>query len=71
MNQEWIACKDRLPEQGVEVETLIADARGVRNCQILRLHGHLWFFADLSMYVYYEPTHWRKHEKLERTTGRV
>ena len=71
MNQEWIACKDRLPEQGVEVETLIADTRGVRNQTILKLYRGRWFFRDLSMYVYYEPTHWRKHEKLERTTGRV
>ena len=43
---------------GVEVMTKIDDERGVRNEQSLRRQGNLWFFPDMSMYVYYAPTHW-------------
>lgn len=45
--------------EGVVVETKIDDARGVRNEQRLIRKGRLWFFDDMSMYVYYTPTHWR------------
>lgn len=45
--------------EGVEVETRIADAAGERNVQSLVRRGRLWFFPDMSMYVYYTPTHWR------------
>ncbi len=47
---------DTAPE-AVEVETTIIDARGQRNTQALTKSGRLWFAG--SMYVYYEPTHWR------------
>lgn len=40
------------------VRTKIIDADGERNCQLLTLHGRLWWFPDGSMYVYYTPTHW-------------
>lgn len=62
MGDEWIACKDRLPDKGIEVETKISDAQGERNVQSLKRdgeNGRLWFFPDGSMYVYYTPTHWR------------
>ena len=45
--------------EGVEVETRIKDAKGERNVQTLTRRGRLWFFPDMSMYVYYTPTHWR------------
>lgn len=31
---------------------------GPRNVQPLIRKGRLWFFTDMSMYVYYTPTHW-------------
>jgi hypothetical protein len=46
------------PENTI-VETKIDDAEGIRNETTLRRKGRLWFFPDYSMYVYYEPTHWR------------
>ena len=46
--------------EGVAVETKIDDGKGVRNVQDLRRWGQLWWFTDGSMYVYYEPTHWRE-----------
>ena len=49
---------DSAPD-GVEVETKIDDGRGCRNEQSLTRKGRLWFFPDMSMYVYYTPTHWR------------
>lgn len=55
----WIACKDKLPVDGLIVETKIDDEKGVRNVQSLKRQGFLWFFPDGSMYVYYVPTHWR------------
>lgn len=44
----------------VEVETIISDHLGTRNKQRLVKHGRLWFLPDMSMYVYFAPTHWRK-----------
>jgi len=57
---DWVSCDRRLPADGEEVETKIDDYKGVRNQQSLVRQGALWFFPDLSMYVYYRPTHWRK-----------
>lgn len=45
--------------EGVEVETKIDDGVILRNEQTLVRKGALWFFPDMSMYVYYRPTHWR------------
>lgn len=56
----WVRCADHLPPQDVDVETKIDDERGVRNVQKLRRHSNLWWFPDMSMYIYYSPTHWRE-----------
>lgn len=42
------------------VETKIHDENGERNVAKLVWSGNLWFFPDRSMYVYYQPTHWRR-----------
>lgn len=55
---EWISIKDRPPENGVVVRTKIDDENGVRNETNLIRYGSLWLLADMSMYVYYAPTHW-------------
>ena len=55
----WISIKDRLPEEGVEVETKIEDKNVSRNIQHLTREGHLYFHPDMCMYVCYTPTHWR------------
>lgn len=41
------------------IETKIDDANGERNHCTLIKDGGLWWFEDRSMYVYYQPTHWR------------
>lgn len=46
------------PEK-VEVLTAIIDEKGERNTQTLVRSGLLWFLPDMSMYVYYSPTHWK------------
>lgn len=56
---EWISVDDRSPDDGVEVMTKIDDADGCRNESSLVRKGTLWFFPDMSMYVYYRPTHWK------------
>lgn len=56
----WVKCTDRLPPNNVDVETKIDDGRGVRNVTKLRRYSGLWFLPDMSMYVYYVPTHWRE-----------
>lgn len=49
----------------IEVETKIDDERGERNVQTLVARQRapdcrvMWFVPNGSMYVYYEPTHWR------------
>ena len=56
----WISCSTFLPENGKEVLTKIDDEHGRRNENVvLKRQGRLWFFPDMSMYVYYDPTHWK------------
>jgi hypothetical protein len=43
----------------VVLMTKIDDDKGRRNEQPLKRRGNLWFFPDDSMYVYYQPTHWK------------
>jgi hypothetical protein len=64
MTDEWIACKERRPPQGIPVMTKIDDELGVRNMHALSRKGRLWYAED--MYVYYEPTHWRYLKDNER-----
>lgn len=60
INDDWFDVNQYPPPQGVEIMTKIHDSRGERNVTTLKLKGLLWFFPDMSMYVYYAPTHWRK-----------
>lgn len=55
----WTYCGDALPPPDTDVETKIDDGKGVRNVCALRRHSNLWWFTDMSMYIYYSPTHWR------------
>lgn len=61
---DWKRCSDQLPPLDLEVMTKIDDANGCRNEQTLKLYQRspetrpMWFFPDMSMYVYYTPTHW-------------
>lgn len=59
----WIRIEDRLPPENTLVATKIEDCSGVRNESDLIRIGGLWFFKDMSMYVYYVPTHWRYKEE--------
>ena len=45
------------------VETKVHDDDGERNHALLKRQGRLWFFPDMSMYVYYTPTHWRRPQE--------
>lgn len=54
----WFLTSERLPKEGVFVETMIADEKGIRNKTNLKYDSGLWFLPD-GMYVYYQPTHWR------------
>ena len=60
---------------GVEVETKIEDARGEGNVQSLTAIQRtpesrvMWFFPDMSMYVYYTPTHWRHKQPTSHGAG--
>ena len=44
--------------ENVAVLTKIDDKDGERNVQTLRRQGSLWWYPDMTMYVYYRPTHW-------------
>lgn len=48
---------DSAPE-GIVVRTAIIDHEQRNTADLIR-KGRLWFFPDMSMYVYYTPTHWR------------
>ena len=56
---DWVPCTDHLPPQNVTVETMISDSGGIRNHVRLKFYKGHWFFEDMSMYIYYNPTHWR------------
>ena len=58
----WNCTANMKPEDGLVVETKIDDANGARNEQPLVFKSNLWWFPDMSMYVYYRPTHWRVKE---------
>jgi len=53
------------------VMTKIDDEHGARNEAPLKRSGRLWFVADGSMYVYYQPTHWRPLTESERESIRA
>ncbi len=61
----WRRCSDELPDCDVVVETKIDDEDGCRKKGILKRYQRspetrsFWFVPDGSVYVYYEPTHWR------------
>lgn len=52
---EWVPVQRMLPKEGEAVLTL---SEG-RSEQILIRKGKLWYHEDMSMYVYYTPTHWK------------
>jgi hypothetical protein len=58
----WTRVVDAVPPDDEVVETKIDDDSYVRNVTPLKRRGRLWFFPDDSMYVYYQPTHWRRFE---------
>lgn len=61
---KWFRCDRSEPPRDVELLTKIHDEDGERNVQSLKLHQRtpesrpMWFVPDMSMYVYYSPTHW-------------
>jgi hypothetical protein len=57
---DWIRVNERLPAEGVLVETKISDKQSERNLQVLQRRKNLWFHPEGTMYVYYTPTHWRE-----------
>lgn len=59
-DMNWIRFSDLLPAEGKVVMTKIDDKNGIRNEQKLVRKGNLMWFPDMSMYVYYTPTHWRE-----------
>lgn len=56
----WTSCLLQKPDEGKVVMTCIMDRNGMRNEQLLVRKKNLWFHSDMSMYVYYEPSHWKE-----------
>lgn len=54
--RDWTPTASDLPPEGEVVETM--DSGG--HVQKLVCKGNRWFFTDMSMYIYYVPTYWRK-----------
>jgi len=54
----WTLISNQLPPENIPVLTKIEDSAGIRNETVLIRQSNLWFLSDMSMYVYYTPTHW-------------
>ena len=55
----WKKVTEEQPPQKKVLKTKIVDADGKEhNEQDLVLSNRLWWQPDMSMYVYYRPTHW-------------
>jgi hypothetical protein len=50
---------DKYTPQSQILETCIIENGKIRNEQRLILKGNLFWLTDMSMYVYYTPTHYR------------
>lgn len=61
--QEWFNPNDKRPPDGVIVDTL--NSRGQMTQLVLR--SNMWWFADMSMYIYYVPKFWRYPPKPENS----
>lgn len=59
LTNTWIKCSDQMPAEGKIVMTKLHDFVSCRNEQKLIYKDGLWWFSDMSMYVYYTPTHWK------------
>ena len=55
---QWVKISDEHPPVGRVLNTKISDESGDRNEQELIFKDNLWWLPDMSMYVYYRPTHW-------------
>lgn len=53
--QHWTPTAQERPPEGVVIDAM--DSGG--HVQKLKRQGNLYFFADMSMYVYYVPTFWK------------
>jgi len=59
VSEGWRRVSYAVPVDGAIVDTKIDDEHGCRNVQKLKYHKRLWWLTDMSMYVYYTPTHWK------------
>lgn len=55
----WNKTTDSKPLGKRVVATKIDDGNSTRNEQNLIYHNNMWWLEDMSMYVYYTPTHWK------------
>lgn len=58
----WKEIKRISPPTNIVIETKV-DKNGERNIERLIFDGKLWWHTDKSMYVYYQPTHWKEVER--------
>jgi len=57
----WKKITDEHPPTKRVIKTKVSDSNGDRNEQELIFDRNLWWLPDMSMYVYYTPTHWWCH----------
>lgn len=53
---KWISVKDAVPTHGRPVMVLTPGG----DIRTLVHQDGLWFLEDMSMYVYFTPTHWQE-----------
>lgn len=58
MSYRWRKVDDETPE-GQILETCVIQGSDIRMQQRLIKKKNLWWHTDMSMYVYYIPTHYR------------
>ncbi len=57
---DWVNVKNQKPQEGAAVKVKIDEGGQVRNEATLIYKNNLWWLPDMSMYVYFTPTHWKE-----------
>ena len=57
--EDWIPCSERLPPEGVVVDTITINKKGPRYRMDMQHRQNGWCYPNSAAIVYERPTHWK------------